>query len=167
LPSVERLCGPRKLIGGRGSRRWEGRAGAGAPRRMVRCAVADWPGAPLAPAVPHRGIPRKKWPVSLGCRGMLGPPDGVGYGVKKMALETMGGNLGGPGPGKFTPIFRSQSAREAAPPKATSGSRRISDPGSPLFRGLSLRFDIGPTAGAERAALRSSNLRLEAKQGSC
>jgi hypothetical protein len=78
LPSVERLCGPRKLIGGRGSRRWEGRAGAGVPRRMVRCAVADWPGAPLlAPAVPRRGIPRKKWPVLLGCRGLLGPPDGV------------------------------------------------------------------------------------------
>ena len=30
-----------------------------------------------------------------------------------------------------------------------------------------LHFDIGPTAGAERAALRSSNLRSEAKQGSC
>ena len=28
-------------------------------------------------AVPRRGAPRKKWPVSLGCRGLLGPPDGA------------------------------------------------------------------------------------------
>jgi hypothetical protein len=28
-------------------------------------------------AVPRRGAPRKKWPVSLGCRGLLGPPGGV------------------------------------------------------------------------------------------
>jgi hypothetical protein len=32
---------------------------------------------PLAPAVPCRGAARKKWPVSLGYRGLLGPPDGA------------------------------------------------------------------------------------------
>jgi hypothetical protein len=34
-------------------------------------------GGGLAPAVPRRRTPRKKWPVSLGCRGLLRPPDGV------------------------------------------------------------------------------------------
>jgi hypothetical protein len=41
------------------------------------CATAGWPGAPWRLAVPRRGANRKKWPVSLGCRGLLGPPDGV------------------------------------------------------------------------------------------
>jgi hypothetical protein len=38
----------------------------------------------------------------------------MGYGVEKMSLEAMGGNLGKTVPGKFPPVFRSQSAREAA-----------------------------------------------------
>jgi hypothetical protein len=64
-------------FGGRGARRWKGGAEAGAPWRVGRRAAADWRGAPLAPAVPRRGSARKKWPVSLGCRGLLGPPDGA------------------------------------------------------------------------------------------
>jgi hypothetical protein len=49
------------------------------------CATAGWRGAPWRLAVPRRGTNRKKWPVSLGCRGLLGPPDGV-WG-RKMPLE--------------------------------------------------------------------------------
>jgi hypothetical protein len=77
-----------------------------------RRVAADWRGAPLAPAVPRRGAARKNgrfcWATG-GCRGLQ-----MGDGVKKMPLETMGGNLGAPGPGKFPPVFRPRILPEAA-----------------------------------------------------
>jgi hypothetical protein len=89
IAQVLGVCGPRGR-GGRGSRRWKGRAEAGAPRRMVRRAVADWPGAaswrPLCPAgasLEKNG--RFRWAAG-GCWGLQ-----MGYGVEKMSLETING----------------------------------------------------------------------------
>jgi hypothetical protein len=77
-----------------GARRLEVGAGAGksdVPWRVGRRVAADWRGAPLlAPPVPRRGTARKKWPVSLGCRGLLGPPDGDGDRGRKNAPRDNG-----------------------------------------------------------------------------
>jgi hypothetical protein len=103
-----RPCGPKEKSGGRAL--GDGREG---PRQVH---LDEWGGAqpstgrggagPLAPAVPRRGTPRKKWPVSLGYRGLLlGPLDGA-WGRKNVPRDN--------GPPKFPPVFRSQSARGAA-----------------------------------------------------
>jgi hypothetical protein len=58
-------------------------------------------GRPLAPGrAPEGHAPiEKKWPVSLGCRGLLVPPNGV-WGWETL-LEITRGKLGGTAPGTF------------------------------------------------------------------
>jgi hypothetical protein len=77
-PGVEAILPSRKngrgclwVVGRDRGRRTPAR-GAARSRRL-----AGGGGLGLAPAVPRRGTPRKKWPVSLGCRGLRGPLDGT------------------------------------------------------------------------------------------
>jgi hypothetical protein len=93
-------------MGGRSRSRCAPAGGAARSRRLGGAP-------PWRPPCPAGAPPEEKWPVSLGYRGLQGPPDG-GWGQKNAPRDKMGGNLGAPGPGKFPPVFRPRIVQEAA-----------------------------------------------------